>query len=327
VKTAGCRRVSAAAVLMATVSIAQAQTGAAPPAPERPADRAQPTPAPALAPARAPAGEPASAGDEQGNPAPSLKLDLGPAWTVQVEPMGWYAGPAGDLKLPGGGQEVQLSTLNMDSTRLSPAGELHINADHWRFSFSGAGYSADRTTTSNSTFRIGAVSVRPDDALRTSYDWTTVQLTAGYRIWSHDFDTLCKEPINACPAVLNLYAIGGGRMHDIDISVESDAPGRAGRAGTDQFYGEVIAGVRAEFEIAHDFTIDLELSGGGMGDSDRSIASFDIIAGFQWRPVENVGVQIGWRQLAYWLQDGDGDKEFSLNGETAGLYFGVVVRF
>jgi hypothetical protein len=269
--------------------------------------------------------------------APKLTLRPIPTWTVQVEPIMWYAGPAGDVRLPGssgtgpgapGGansDEVDLADLNLDSTQISPAGALHINAERWRFSFSGANYSSDQTTTANSAFRIGSVDVSPNDALRTKYDQTTVQLTAGYMIWSRDFAAASEKPENAVPLVLRVYGFGGGRLYDLDISVASVSGG--GESGTEQFYAELIAGGRAEMEIADDFSINLEISGGGMGDSDRSIASFDINVNFQWRPIENVGVEIGWRQLAYWMSDGDGSQEFSLNGETAGVYAGVVVRF
>ncbi len=306
-KTGAWMQVSGAAILLATAGLGH--IGAA---------LAQ-----SAAPAATPADTPAPSDD------PALKLNLSPlpTWTVQVEPVVWYAGPAGDLTLPGGAGEVQLSTLNLDTSRVSPAAEIHINADRWRFSFSGADYSADIETTSNSAFQIGSLSVADNDTMRNQYDWTTVQLTAGYLFWTHDFAAASEKPEDAVPAVLRLYAFGGGRLHDIDISLQSLAPARAGTTGTDQFYAELIVGARAELELAEDFTLDLELSGGGMADSDRSIASFDIIAGFQWRPCENVGLQIGWRQLAYWLSDADADQEFSLNGETAGVYAGVVIRF
>ena len=47
----------------------------------------------------------------------------------------------------------------------------------------------------------------------------------------------------------------------------------------------------------------------------------------QWRPHPNVGVQIGWRQVAYWLNDGEGEDEFEYNGRMAGIQGGLVIRF
>jgi hypothetical protein len=85
--------------------------------------------------------------------------------------------------------------------------------------------------------------------------------------------------------------------------------------------------MRAELEVYRDFSIELEVSAGGWGDSSNSVISIDTLLGFTWRPIDGVGVQIGWRQLAYDLSNGDGAGEFEYSGRLAGLFLGVDFRF
>jgi opacity protein-like surface antigen len=73
-------------------------------------------------------------------------------------------------------------------------------------------------------------------------------------------------------------------------------------------------------------TVDAQIAVGGMPTGNTSY-SFDIIVGVQWRPVENVGVQLGYRALFFGLGSGDGESEFNFDGSLQGLYGGLVVRF
>jgi len=49
--------------------------------------------------------------------------------------------------------------------------------------------------------------------------------------------------------------------------------------------------------------------------------------GVTWRPVRHVGVQVGYRQLAFDLEDGEGTDRFRFRGAMAGVFAGVTVRF
>ncbi len=262
---------------------------------------------------------------------------LDPVWTVQVEPSVWYVAPSGKVKLPVSsgtgpgsfttpGESIKLERLNLDTPRFEPAGEIHLSSERWRFSFSGSTYGLEREgTTADSSFRLGAVEVAAGDAINVELDFTSVELTGGYRIWDRDFKAASEVPENAFDAVVRVYALGGARFYDVSFDLANRSAG--GAAAADEFFGEPIVGLRGEADFGEDFSLDLQISGGGFADSDRSSLSLDIVAGFQWHPTRYCGVQIGYRQLAFGLADGDELNEFEYNGRLAGLFAGLVLRF
>lgn len=256
-------------------------------------------------------------------------------WTVRFDPLVWWVSPAGDLRLPssGGGptgNEVQLSDLNLDTPEFTPAGAVSINADRVRFSFFGSGYSSDAEGVAGESFRLGDVSLDAGDPYKASFDFGLYELTVGYRLLSYDWKTSGPGPEDAPDVLLDLYGIVGGRFYDLDISVAaSGADGGGGPlvSGTEQFFGDLIAGVRAEFMIVRDFSINVQGNAGGMTDSDRSSFSFDLQVFGEWRPFNNVGVQLGWRHTQYSLEDGEGPGKFEYEGSLAGMFAGVLIRF
>jgi len=73
--------------------------------------------------------------------------------------------------------------------------------------------------------------------------------------------------------------------------------------------------------------IDLEVNVGAAPFGDHSSSSWDAMLGFTWRPIENLGVQIGFRNISFNLENGDGADEFAWDGALAGLFAGVVLKF
>jgi hypothetical protein len=254
--------------------------------------------------------------------------EAGNTWTIRIDPTVWWVSPAGDLTLPSSGatagSSVDLSRLNLDTPEFTPAGSVAINAGDFRFSFFGAGYSRDAETVADGAFQIGDASFAAGDAIDTSFEFNLFDLTAGYRFYSYDWRKCSQDQEKCIDIVLDLYALGGGRLYDMNIGV--NPVGGSGN-DTEQFFGDIVAGARAELTILHDFNINVQLTGGGMGDSDRSSFSWDIQVSGEWRPWENVGVQFGWRQVAFSLEDGDGPGKFDFDGSLAGVFAGVVVRF
>jgi hypothetical protein len=271
---------------------------------------------------------------ESGSNAPARLID--PAWTVQAEPSVWYVAPSGKVKLPvksgsgpgsftTEGDEVRLERLNLDSPRFEPTGELHLSFDRWRVTFSASTFDLERTaTTADTSFRLGSVAVAAGDIFSTELELTTVEVTGGYRLWGRDFRAGSRHPEDAVDGVVRVYALAGARFYDLSFDFARAA---GGSAGASEFFGEPIAGIRGEAVLAQDFTLDVQVSGGGFALSDSSSYSIDVLAGFQWRPTRHVGVQIGYRQLAYGLASDDGPDEFSYRGRLAGLYAGLVIRF
>lgn len=280
-----------------------------------------------------------SASTDPAAPATPPADALAPAWRVQIEPSFWYVSPSGRVKLPvssgtgpGGftsaGDDVKLERLNLDSPRFEPAGEVHLTSARWRFTFSGATYSVEQDTTADSTFRLGSITAAPGDRLDVDFDFTTVEATAGYRFLGRDFadPAHTERPDQAVAAVGRVYALFGARFYDVGFDVRT-ASGPFQQASADQFFAEPIAGLRAELDLAESFTLDLQLTAGGLPAGSSSSYSIDIQAGFQWRLHPNLGIQIGYRQLAYWLADGEDAEEFEYNGRLAGLFAGMTLRF
>lgn len=267
-------------------------------------------------------------------------------WTVRVEPRAWWVSPSGSVRLPGStaagnGGEVKIERLNLDTPRFAPYGEVTIrtpiepdgSGGDWRLTFGGGSYSLDRDqTTADTGFQIGSVSVNPGDAMRTGFDMTLFEATAGYRFYGYDFKAGSQRPEEAFDAALDVFAVGGVRLYDVGIEVQrltgsGGVGGGATVADSQQVFVEPFAGVRCEMELARNFEADLQVSVGGFADSDKSSLSLDIQVGFAWRPWDQAGIQIGWRQIAYQLSDGQAPLEFEYNGRMAGLFAGVTVRF
>lgn len=262
--------------------------------------------------------------DTDGSGAPADRL-VGPddgSWTLRLEPMAWYASPSGKIRLPGGStSKVAVEDMNLDSPRISPAGEGHLRAGKWRFGLAAADYAIDGETLSSTGFAIGDVSVSPGDVYETDFDLTTFAIDVRYEAWRKDFaEDSSGDPV---PVVLSVEVLGGVRLYDFDFSIRSGSSS----SGTDQFYAVPIVGARFEAELAEDFTIDLVLAGGWFGDSQRSATALDVIVGFTWRPHPNVGLQVGWQQFAWFFEDDDDRGNFEYDGMMAGVYGGLSIRF
>lgn len=332
--------------LFPTAAFGQSDPSPAPPAQSpapdapRPADRAA-TPSGDVAPDHAATPDTT----DPHLPPGTAAFDAGTTrWTVQIEPLAWWVSPSGDVRLParsgtggpsGGGfadsgDKVDFASLNLDTPRLSPTGELHVSGGRWRFTFSGGSFSLERDDTpSEDAFRIGSVNVAAGDPLNVDFTFTTAELSVGYCVWGRDFfnDSLesGRPGDRVTPFEARVYVLGGVRGYETDLSVRNLASGE--EADFDGFFAEPILGTRIELEINEVFTVDAQVSVGYYGDSDKSSASLDIAAGFMYYPHPNVGIQIGWRQVAYNLTDGEGLDEFEYTGRVAGLYAGFVVRF
>lgn len=314
---------------LALAAAAGAQTAPpahAAPAEAQPAQEAEPVDAASAAePPAAPLGASEIPPAAEDGPLDRLRNDHD--WTIRFEPAVWLVSPSGVVQLPGASSDTaRIEELNLDTPEVRPSGEVHLAADRWRLSFFGSQYAQHTEFVAETGFATGDVDIDPGDTADVDFDFTMVEVDAGYLVWRHDFDAQTLNQANTIDADLSVYAIGGMRAYDIDFDLR-EVGGQAGHSSTDQFFAEPILGVRGELDLMRDFTVDLQLTGGGYFDSDRSSGSMDIVVGFQWRPHPNVGVQIGWRQVAYWFNDGEAEDEFEYNGRMAGIQGGLVIRF
>lgn len=251
-------------------------------------------------------------------------FDRPDGWTLQVQPRAWLVSPSGRVKLPSNGapgSRVRIEDLNLDSPRFEAAGQVDLKLGDWRISFSGLHNDLSEGGGSAAGFQLGDVTVAPGGTFTTSFDFTSLQGSVSYRIWEKDFGA--DGGTDPHRTMLGLDLLAGARYSDVDFGFTSGAT----TDNVDEAFGELFGGARAELIIARDFSVEAEVSGGGWSGSDHSVLSIDAVIAFSWRPVDAVGLQIGWRQLAFDLSDGAGAGEFEYSGRLAGVFFGVVLRF
>jgi hypothetical protein len=275
-------------------------------------------------PARASGGEDDIFAELQSGDERRAIADLAQPWRVQLEPRIWYAAPGGSLRMPGepvGTRRKRLELINLDSPRISPFAEVHIRQGEWRFNvMSFATQQSDRGTQYTRQDWIGPHLVEPGDRITASLDFASTEFSIGYRIPIPD--TLVGRGGRDFRGTLE--GIGGIRLYSADFEIQTPT----GIASHNEFLAEPLLGLRFGMEIRERFNIDVQGSFGAFDDGGhRSSISYDIIAAFSYRPVENVGVQIGYRQLAFDFSTGRAEQQFRYDGAVAGIFGGVVIRF
>jgi len=245
--------------------------------------------------------------------------------TLRVQPVAWYAGYSGNLRMPGqslGSSNTTIGELDADNTRLIPAGDVRISSGDWTFGVAGTAYSiSDRSSTIGRGGEIGTIAFNSGDTLKTSLDFALLEATVAYRVGHWEFDDSAKGGIKVVPSI---YLFGGARVYDLQYDITRT---QGGTLSVDRTFIEVVGGARGSLALHDRFSVDVQIDWGGMGGGDRSSFSWDVIAGFSWRPIENVGVLVGYRNLAFDLESGEGTGKFRHDGAMAGLYFGLDLRF
>lgn len=241
-------------------------------------------------------------------------------YSIEVEPTLWYASMSGKIQLPGGpagDPTVSLDDLNADSPRATPFGQVRVNAGSWLFDLSAFSTSADRSTTAQFAGQLGSFSFNPGDPISTSVDLSSAQFLAGYRFgpWPSG-----KTSDGSPMWVPSLVVLGGARVYDTEIGIGATSPTTS---KSDEFFIEPVLGARLEMDITKSFSINVESSFGWMPGGHETF-SWDISSGFVWRPVEHFGIQLGYRNLWFELDSGNGTR---WDGGIAGLYAGIQLRF
>ncbi len=256
--------------------------------------------------------------------APAAAPDRRPeAWSLQIEPTFWLAALGGDVNIGGAG-DVSVETLDVDDANPAAAGEIHFRHERLTFTVFGAGVGIDESSTARSAFSAGNLAIAQGAPIDTELDYVNAHATVGYRVWNWPPAAQTdrwKGPAYADSDVtIGLDLVAGARLHWMDVEIRSGG----GSAGGDGVFVQPIIGARLELELTRAFSIDLGLDAGWWpGDSSGS-TSVSVIVGFQWRPWENVGFQIGFRQMFFDLRDED---ELEYDGSIGGLMAAVVLRF
>lgn len=275
---------------------------------------------------------------QQSNPEQTggwYRWDGGPPklWSLQVEPSFFYVAPSGDLRMPGtrsGGGEINVTDLNIDDPDLAFMGEIHVRKDRWRLSGGGFTLNIQGGATLEEDVTFGDAIGFAGERIETTLDFTTFELVGAYRFAeyaaSQRYDGVYKF-------VTGVEVVGGVRYFDVDVEMDIDLSTRQtvfllpSSANADRIFAHPVVGLRWDMEFWEQASIEVESTVGGFAASDHESISWDIKAQFTWRPVEHVGAFVGYRQLAFHLEDGSSPDRFQWDGALAGLFAGVQIRF
>lgn len=259
-------------------------------------------------------GQPAAPGP----PLPTPPIEPADPITIDLEPSAWYSAPGGDLRLPGGGGQADLKDVNLDSPRLSPFVELRARKGPWSLELSGFAFSASDRGSTSSGLSLGAISIPPGSRTTASLDTSSFEAALGHTVHTYRGDHA------ELPLDVRLDLTGGLRTHTVDVTI-SGAGG--GTATADAFFAEPSTGILLRVDLPRRFSIDLDASIGALILNDYAAISWDVLVGFTWRPVDELALQVGYRQLAFALEEGPTGDQIRWRGAMAGLYSGLVFRF
>lgn len=251
-------------------------------------------------------------------------------WSFSIEPGAWFVGAGGRLRMPRTAPpgtpnpKVGIENLNLDNPRFVPFGEVNARKDEWRLALRGFYYDADKNSSGNSG-QVGDLIINPSDTIRSSMRFASYELEAAYTVAGtpqnkYETGSFAIDP--------KLDAVAGVRLYDVNWTLRSDATG-AGvhQVSDDGLFLQPEVGGKLNLDFGTDFTIDLQVTLGGLPFGSGTSYSGDIIVGLQYHPTPYVGVQIGYRSLFFGVSKGSGAGEFGFNGAMQGLYGSLVFRF
>lgn len=246
-----------------------------------------------------------------------------PAWEWGFEPTVWYAGPSGEVRLPGsppGTPRTDFLDLNLDSPRLSPAGTLSLRGRRWRVSASAFSNSVEGSAAAASAGRVGGVGYSAGERLRSDFTLSSLEVMVGYRL----LEARRGQSDHGPRLAFGVEALGGLRAQEFQLEVS--APG--GAAGVDEWFVEPVLGGALSVELWGRVGLDLRVTAGGWGGYDgKASGSADITVGFLYKLGDHAAVRIGYRTIFLGLSAGDDSDRFEYVGSSAGLSAGLVVRF
>jgi len=247
-------------------------------------------------------------------------------WHVQFEPKVRYVSPSGDLRIPGSGaraETVDLADVNLNAPRLMPSFDLSLRRGDWRINAIGLFYDIDdQVARADSAFVLGDVAFAAGERSSLSHSYAQLDFRLARTII--DSPIRPRSDAEGHRIRFRLDAEVGLRVYDFEFEYQNLDTGQ--RGSDDRTFFEPHAGVKAGFTIYEDVTIDL-YTNFGFWPTDAEAFSWDIGVGFQWRPVEYFGAQIGYRSTIFRLNEGSGDREFEWEGSYQGLYAGLQFRF
>ena len=247
-------------------------------------------------------------------------------WTVRVQPRAWFAGISGDVRLPGGSEEVSFDQLDLDEPALRPMLELDYRKDRWRITLNAFYVDEQSEVSSSSADTLGGIAFVPGDRLNSSVQYLSVEALGGYEMWRYAGGTRDDGRSNV-ESIVEL--VGGVRFSAFNVEFEANRGStRLGRSEASHLFGMPMAGVRWRLGLYQMFEMETNLNVGAFDTGgDHSSSSINASTQLAYRPTPNLGALFGYRVILNDFQDGSGDSGFEYFGDTAGLYVGVELRF
>lgn len=250
-------------------------------------------------------------------------------WTFKAHAGVWYAGVAADVTLPraasGAASTLSTQELSLSAPRLTPLGEVSASKGPWLIELRGFAFDADAVSERSASGALGDIDFNAGERLKAAIDVATAELAGGYALAGYRSDA---SDSGVTTLAADLRVVGGVRLIDSSVSI-SLPDGGAGvtEDSADALTAHPLLGLRADADFEERFSLSLEITGGWLpGTTDSS--GFDIVVGGQWRPVPNVGVQVGYRALFLSVSSGQGNETFELGSASLqGLFGGIGIRF
>ncbi len=257
-------------------------------------------------------------------------LAPGEEWSLRIELSAWRPGLDGDYGLPGSPARDH-ALLGLDPPEWSPYVEATIRAERFFISASAFTFDADVDTNAEKDFSFGGASLLEGEDFTLDFSFTEAQVLAGWRVWRWDSGhgsigartrtpRFTEADYSKASLMLDLY--GGARYLDAHMDFRS----ASGDSDERDSWLEPVLGGKLSIEFLRDLSIDAAVDWGGLGltsGGDHSSSTFDITVGARWMFTPGAGVQIGFRQMFFDLED-DG---MVLDGSLGGLYGSLVLEF
>lgn len=252
-------------------------------------------------------------------------------WTLRTRIAVWRVSTGGDLKLPSDvgapSSSVELEALDADQPVHAPLADFTFRKGDWGFTARGAGWSTSGTAQPGFTGRLGDVEFSPTTTLDTELQVLIFEAEGLYTLGRYQPEKSEYKIDGALDLVF------GARLTSVDASTRDITPGIGSavppESSADNLFIEPLVGLRGSMEIAERVDLEVQLTIGGLPFGDTSSFTGDILAGISWRPIENVGILLGYRAMFLDLSDGEDNEAFELSGPTTaqGLFFGAVIAF
>jgi hypothetical protein len=227
-------------------------------------------------------------------------------WSLQIEPTVWFAAMGGDVQA-GDGPEMEFKDYGDDA-----------DSAHAALSLRGM-YRKDRWTVMADGFWLNFD--ESDQPSGSAIDFTlwSADVNLGWELWEWKRERIVNGKSTDTGVVARLIPYAGLRMIAPDVDTTT---GGGDFSGSDEFLFPLV-GLRIELEILEWLSLDTGADFGGLDLLGDDAYSFDWTVNIRVMLTDNIGAQIGFRQMYMNLESDD----VLLDGSIGGLMAGLTIRF